>query len=84
MDTAFRVFCDAVYPGAPPEQRAALRIAFFAGAQELHVLQMFAADEADDVTEGDIEMYSNIAAEIEAFHKRTMATMSAMSGGRSN
>lgn len=43
VDTAFKVFVDAVYPGAPPDQRAALRIAFFAGAQELHALQMLAA-----------------------------------------
>lgn len=72
VDTAFKVFCDAVYPGAPPDQRAALRIAFFASAQELHALQMAAADEGDDVTDGDIEMYSAMAEEIERFHERTL------------
>lgn len=77
VDTAFKVFCDAVYPGAPPDQRAALRIAFFAGAQELHALQMAAADEGNDVTEGDLEMYGQIAEEIELFHNRTLRAMRA-------
>lgn len=80
VDTAFRVFCDAVYPGAPPDQRAALRIAFFAGAQELHALQMLAASGGDEVTEGDFELYGQIAEEIEQFHRRTMQAMSARAG----
>lgn len=80
VDTAFKVFCDAVYPGAPQDQRAALRIAFFAGAQELHALQMAAADLGSDVTEGDFEMYRQMAEEIERFHERTLRAMSAPAG----
>lgn len=82
VDTAFRVFCDAVYPGASDDQRAALRIAFFAGAQELHALQMAAADEGDGVTDGDLEMYGQIAEEVERFHERTLRAMTA--GGQGN
>lgn len=50
---------------------------FFAGAQELHALQMAAADEGDGVTEGDMEMYGQMAEEIERFHERTMQAMAA-------
>lgn len=77
VDTAFRVFCDAVYPGAPEDMRAGLRIAFFAGAQELHSIQMAAVDEGDDVTGGDLEFYGAVAAEMEAFHERTIRAMRA-------
>lgn len=82
VDTAFKVFCAAAYPGASDDQRAALRVAFFAGAQELHALQMAAAGEGDDATEGDLEFYSQIAGEIERFHERTLAAMTA--GGAKN
>ncbi|MGI3170018.1 hypothetical protein ACRARG_12735 [Pseudooceanicola sp. C21-150M6] len=82
VDTAFKVFCDAVYPGCPEDQRAALRIAFFAGAQELHVLQMTAVDEGSDITDDDYLIYGQIAEEIERFHQRTLAAMEA--AGRAN
>jgi hypothetical protein len=82
VDTAFKVFCDAVYPGAPADQRGALRVAFFADAAELHALQMTAADEGDDVTGGDFEMYGQMAEEIERFYQRTIYTLRA--AGRVN
>jgi hypothetical protein len=75
VDTAFKVFCDACFPGASDSQRSSLRIAFFAGAAELHVLQMMAADESTDATDGDFELYGQVATEIESFHQGTIAAM---------
>lgn len=80
VDTTFKVFQRAVYPGAPPEQVNALRIAFFAGAQEINALLLASLDEGNDPTDGDLEFMSHWQDEIERFHKRTIATMRANEG----
>lgn len=67
-------------PGAPPEQVNALRIAFFAGAQEINALLLASLDEGNDPTDGDLEFMSHWQDEIERFHKRTIATMRANEG----
>lgn len=77
VDTTFKVFQRAVYPGAPPDQVAALRIAFFAGAQEINALLLASLDEGEDATDGDLEFMSHWQQEIEDFHERTIAAMQA-------
>lgn len=80
VDTAFRFFCEAVYPGAPPDQIRELRVAFFAGAAELHALIISGLDE--DETEADLDFMNGWAREITGFHERTLAAaLAEQSGG---
>lgn len=80
IDTAFKVFCEGVFPAAGPEQRNALRIAFFAGAAELIQMQYHAVDDGVDETEGDLDFYGNVHDEIERFHRRTLEALRAAEG----
>ena len=77
LDRTFTVFQRTVYPGAPPDQVAGLRIAFFAAAQESHALLLASMDEGEDPTDGDLEFMSQWQQEIEDFHERTIAAMQA-------
>lgn len=81
VDETFKLFQRTVYPGAPPEQVAALRVAFFAGAQEIFALCLAALDEGDDASQGDMDFMSAWVAEIELFHKRTIAAANAQGPG---
>lgn len=82
VDTAFKVFQRTVYPGATPDQVNALRISFFAGAQEINALLLCTLDEGDNATDGDLAFMSDWQDEIERFHDRTMAAMQARSSER--
>lgn len=77
VDEAFKAFQRHVYPGAPPEQVAALRIAFFAGAAEFHAMSAAMVDDTVDVTDADVAAYGQVVQEVERFHDRTIATMQA-------
>jgi len=77
VDTTFKVFQRAVFPDAPEDQVHALRIAFFAGAQEINALLEASLDEGDDPTDGDMEFMAQWQDEIERFHRRTIQTMMA-------
>ena len=77
IDESFKVFQRAVYPGAPPDQVAALRIAFFAGAQEIFVLLTAGVDEGDDITGEDMAFMEGWTAELERFHEKTIAAAKA-------
>lgn len=75
VDMCFKEFQRAVYPGAPQDQVAMLRIAFFAGVCELHTMLIYASDtDTMDATEGDLKFWSNIVEEFETFHERVIAT----------
>lgn len=84
VDETFKIFQRAVFPGAGPDQVAALRVAFFAGAQELYALTFATMDEGDDPTTGDMEFMSNWTAEIERFHQKTIDTAAARSDAPAN
>jgi hypothetical protein len=56
IDECFKTFQRAAFPGASPDQVAALRIAFFAGAAEIWAVMHAAIDEGDDVS-GDEEAF---------------------------
>lgn len=77
LDRTFKVFQRTVYAGAPPDQVAGLRIAFFAAAHEVHALLLASLDEVEDPTDGDLEFMSQWQQEIEDFHERTIAAMQA-------
>lgn len=77
LDRTFKVFQRTVYAGAPPDQVAGLRIAFFAAAQETHAVLLARLDEGEDPTDGDLEFMSQWQQEIEDFHERTIAAMQA-------
>lgn len=83
VDTTFKVFQRAVFPGAGPDQIHTLRIAFFAGAQEINALLLTSLDEGDEATDGDLDFMSQWQDEITRFHERTIKAMSADTG-RSN
>ncbi|MBW8638955.1 hypothetical protein K1W69_17295 [Hoeflea sp. WL0058] len=77
VDECFKEFQRMVYPGAPQDQVAALRIAFFAGAAELLAMQMYGTQPGLAVTGKDIEFMYGVTEEVEAFHQRTIDTMQA-------
>lgn len=79
VDETFKVFQRMVYPGAPPDQVSALRVAFFAGAQEIFALMTVSMDEGDEPTGGDLKFMEDWTGEIERFHQRTIAAMTARS-----
>lgn len=77
IDETFKVFQREVYPGAPPDQVAALRIAFFAGAQEIFVLLTAGVDEGDDITDADMAFMEGWTGELDRFHAKTIAASKA-------
>lgn len=78
IDRCFKEFQREVYPGAPQDQVHELRVAFFAGAAELHAVQLYGAETGSiEPTDEDMELMSGIAEEIEQFHKRTIDATSA-------
>lgn len=77
VETAFDVFRKMVFPGAGPDQVNAMRICFFAGAAEIYALMMASLDEGEDPTGGDLAFMGQWTAEIEAFHRRVLETVSA-------
>lgn len=77
VDDAFKEFSRRVYPGALQQQVEIMRICFFAGATELHALLEFGSDITDDVSEADLEFWSNVVGEIERFHRKTIAASEA-------
>ena len=77
IDESFKVFQRLVFPGAPPDQVAALRTTFFAGAQEIFVLMTAGVDDGDDITDGDMEFMQGWAEELERFHAKTIAAANA-------
>jgi len=75
MDKAFETFSRMVYPGARPAHLAAMRVCFFAGAQEFHAISQAMVDDGEDVTDADLEAYGQLVTEVEQFHRRTLAEM---------
>lgn len=76
VETAFVTFAAHVYPLAGPAQLKELRIAFFAGACELLQLQSFGWETesgSDEPSDGDLQLMTDIAEEIEGFHAKTLA-----------
>lgn len=68
-----------VYPGAPADQRAVMQICFFAGAAELFAVMNAGLDDGVSETDGDLVFMQQWAAELEAFHRKTIAAMKANS-----
>ena len=77
IDETFKIFQRSVFPGAPPDQVAALRTTFFAGAQEVFVLLTAGVDEGDEITDGDMAFMQGWAEELERFHAKTIAAAQA-------
>lgn len=77
IDTCFKVFADAVYPGAPPDQRATMRVCFFAGAAELFAVMNSGMDDGVSETDGDLMFMQQWVGEMEDFHRKTIAAMTA-------
>lgn len=82
MDTAFKLYQRAVYPGAPPDQIAALRTTFFAGAAEMVALMTAGADDTDPETTSEAEeaMVFAVFDEVTRFHERTIDTIARPKG----
>lgn len=79
IDECFKEFQRAVYPGAAPDQVAALRTAFFAGAAEVWAVMNAAVDDGDpdEISTEEGAFMQGWVDEIERFHERTIATMRA-------
>lgn len=77
VDESFKVFQRLVYPGAPPDQIAAMRVCFFAGAQEIFALMTAGLDDGSDASDGDLAFMEQWVSEMEAFHEKTIAAMTA-------
>lgn len=77
LDECFKVFQRAVYPGASPDQISQMRVCFFAGAAELNAVIMAGLDDGTAETDGDLAFMSQWQDELERFHRRTIATMTA-------
>lgn len=85
VDECFKEFQRKVYPGAPQDQVACMRTCFFAGAAEMFAMQAYASDtDTMDPTDEDLELLSNINAEIERFHQRTIEAAKATPSGEAN
>lgn len=82
MDEAFKVFQRMVYPGAPADQVAALRVAFFGGAAEFWALFCAAAEDCEDTTDDDDAFMSAVLDEIERAHERTATLAMAKAEGK--
>lgn len=77
IDECFKAFRQNVYPGASPDQIAALRVAFFAGAAEIWAVMNAAVDEGDAISDEEKAFMQGRVDEIERFHERTIAAMRA-------
>jgi hypothetical protein len=77
IDECFKTFQRAAYPGAKPDQVAALRIAFFAGAAEIRAVMHAAPDEGDGISGEEEAIMQGRVTEIETLHERTSAAMAA-------
>lgn len=77
VEECFTTFQRAVYPGAPEEVVAQMRICFFAGAAEFSAMVMGGTDAGDTVTPEDELFLDQCLDEIEAHHARTIAAMHA-------
>lgn len=77
VDECFKEFQRLVFPGCPPDQVAALRVAFFAGAAELNACLLFGCDPGLNPTDDDMTFLTNINEEIDRFHRRTIEAMGA-------
>ena len=84
VDETFKLFQRTVYPGALPDQVAALRIAFFAGAQEIFLLSLAGLGDEDEPTHDELEFMSQWTSEIERFHQRTIAAAASDTGEPAN
>lgn len=80
IDAAFKVFQRAVFPGAGPDQVHAMRICFFAGSAEVYALMTAGLDDGLAETDGDLRFMEQWVGEIEQFHRRTIAAMTAETG----
>jgi len=77
IDTCFKVFQEHVYPDAPADQMREMRTCFFAGAAELFAVMNAGLDDGLDETDGDLRFMQQWVDELEAFHRNTIAAMSA-------
>lgn len=77
IDECFKVFVEHVYPGAPPGQLREMRVCFFAGAAELWAVVNAGLDDGVSETDGDLAFMSQWVQELEDFHRKTMAAMTA-------
>lgn len=68
MDAAFKVTRAVLYPGATPDQIAAMRAMFFAGAAELLAYQLYGLSEGPGQTEADDDLMARLAREVEERH----------------
>lgn len=80
VDECFKVFQRMVYPGAPPDQVATMRICFYAGAAEYMAILFAGMDGGPQKTDGDMQLLSQCQEEIEGFHRKTIAAMTAEEG----
>lgn len=80
VDQCFKTFQHMVYPGAPPDQIAEMRTCFFAGVAECNALMMAGLDDGLSETDGDLQFMQQWVDEVEKFHKRTIAAMTAREG----
>ena len=77
IDECFKVFVGAVYPGAPSNQRETMRVCFFAGAAELYAVMTAGLDDGVSETDGDLAFMQQWVDELEDFHRKTIAAMTA-------
>jgi hypothetical protein len=77
IDECFKEFQRRVYPDAGPDQIREMRVCFFAGAAELFAVMNAGLDDGLAETDGDLDYMQHWVDELEAFHKRTIATMMA-------
>ncbi len=77
VDETFKAFQREVYPGAPPDQVHELRVCFFAGVAEFYAILSVGLDDGTAETDGDMAFMEQWVAEVERFHKRTIATADA-------
>jgi len=74
IDECFKTFQRTVFPGAAPDQVAAMRTCFFAGAAELKALIMHGLDDGTEETDGDMAFMQQWQDELTRFHERTVQT----------
>lgn len=77
IDECFKVFVDTVYPGAAADQRREMRVCFFAGAAELFAVMNAGMDDGISETDGDMAFMQQWVDELESFHQKTIAAMTA-------
>jgi len=77
IDTCFKVFADMVYPGAPADQRATMRVCFFAGAAEMFAVMTAGLDDGISETDGDLAFMQQWVDELEDFHRKSIAAATA-------